>query len=317
VTKPISLPSFWHGRRYYAFSRFLLDNFGQRVFKIAIDAGFTCPNRDGRVGTGGCAYCNPDSFAALDRRPDLSIREQTAFGVEKMKKSYGAKKFLAYFQNYTNTYDTPEKLNQLYQEALEHPDIIGLTIGTRPDCLPEPVLQLLKKLHHQTHLWIELGLQSASDTVLKTINRGHSVDDFQQTALHLHSLGIRVCAHIILGLPGETFNTLADCASLLNRCKIQGIKIHQFQIVAGSQFEKQYKNGQLHCPTLEEFLQMSGYLLQRLSPSISIHRLFGIGNNGLVLAPEWNLRRVELAQIVDNYLEKNNIIQGQLCSSPL
>lgn len=304
-------PEKWRGRRYYAFSRFLMDTFGERIFKVAIDAGFTCPNRDGTVGTGGCAYCNPDSFAAKGRKPDLPIREQVKAGVAKMKKSYGAHKFLAYFQNYTNTYGGRDELRSMYLEALEHPDIVGLTVGTRPDCLEDDVLDLLSELNGRTHLWVELGLQSASDAVLEVINRGHTVDDFEKAALRLRERGINVCAHVIIGLPGDGLDSYAECARLLSRCGVNGVKIHQFQIVAGSRFGEMYEHGELVCPDLPSFLEATAFFLERLSPEMSIHRLFGIGNNGLVLAPDWSYRRVELAKIVEDYLEEQDVLQGR------
>ena len=315
--KAVFPPEFWKGRRYFAFSRYLIERFGERVFKVAVDAGFTCPNRDGTVGIGGCAYCNPDSFAAKGRQPDLPIREQVAAGVEKMKKSYGARKFLAYFQNYTNTYGEADTLRAMYLEALEHPAIVGLTVGTRPDCLAPDVTALLQELNATTHLWVELGLQSGSDTVLESINRGHTVADFEDAAVRLRALGINVCAHVILGLPGDDRDGLASCAALLNRCGVNGVKIHQFQIVAGSRFGDLFEQGMLSAPGLEEFLEMTGFFLERLSPDISIHRLFGIGNNGLVLAPDWQYRRVELARIVEEFLEEKDVLQGRIVREAL
>lgn len=295
--------------RYYPFSRYLRETFGERVFKVVVDGDFTCPNRDGLTGTGGCAYCNPDAFAALGVDPSLSIREQVEDGIRKKAEKYGARKFLVYFQNYSNTYGSTDKLERLYNEAIDHPDIIGLMVGTRPDCLPDDILNLLAAFHRRTHLWVEVGLQSGSDAVLEKINRGHSVADWTDAVARLRRFGIRVCAHIILGLPGDL--PPAETARILNEADVQGVKIHQLQIVEGTPFARHYREGGIDVPDLEAFLAMTGVFLEHLDPKISIHRLYGIGNNNLVIAPDWGYRRVELARIVDRYFEEHGIRQGR------
>jgi len=297
--------------RYYSFGNYLKKIFGERVNKVCVDGGFTCPNRDGFKGRGGCIYCNNDSFKPKGTEPRKSITQQLFEGIEYQKKRYKTKKFIVYFQPFSNTYDRIENLEQLYLEALSHPDVVGLSIGTRPDCINDNILDMLEELAQKTHLWVEYGLQSMHDKTLKFINRGHTVRDFHNTYIKTRKrLGINVCVHIIHGLPFETKDMMLDTVKYLADIKIDGIKIHQLHVVKNTILKKMYLEGQFTLPTLDEYLDLIAKSLELLPPNVVVQRLFGLGPQELLIAPDWNLKKGEFNTLINRYFDKINCYQA-------
>ncbi|HOJ49955.1 MAG TPA: TIGR01212 family radical SAM protein [Spirochaetota bacterium] len=292
--------------RYYSFSSFLKKKFGGSVYKISIDAGFTCPNRDGSKGFGGCYFCNNSSFSGSRTRE--SVKEQIRLGKERLK-SRKPKGFIAYFQSFTNTYANVSVLKKLYCEALEEKDILGISIGTRADCLPEDVLDLLSEISKKTMLWIELGLESIYDTTLKRINRGHTYEEFKNGYYKLRERvrDCYVCFHVIFGLPGENKEMMINTVKEINRLKPDAIKFHQLEIVKNTQFEKEYYEGKIEIMIFQDYLGILGEALKILSPAIIIQRLYNTTNPGYIVAPKENLNK---KQMLDIFLKEKNIIQG-------
>ncbi|MEW5945611.1 MAG: TIGR01212 family radical SAM protein, partial [bacterium] len=245
------------GERYRSFSGFLRERFGERVYKVSIDAGFTCPNRDGTLGVGGCIYCNNTGFSPNTRRDRRPVREQALDGMEYMRRRYRARRFIAYFQAYTNTYAPVERLEALYGEALSLPDVVGLSIGTRPDCVDEKVLNLVESYAGKYHVWLELGLQSARNRTLRFLNRGHTVETFEAAAARAkRRRGIHVCAHVILGLPGETRRDMLASAGVLTRAGVDGAKIHLMHVLGDTPLERMYREGKLATFTMHEYARL-------------------------------------------------------------
>src|SRR5919108_199623 len=227
-------------RRYYAFSRFLKQRFGTKVYRVTVDAGFTCPNVDGTVAVGGCVYCDNRSFSPNRRLPRTPVREQVRRGVAILQERYRADRFLAYFQAATNTYAPVEKLRRLYDEALGHPQIVGLAVGTRPDCVPDPVLDLLEGYARDRYVCLELGLQSVHDRSLDWMNRGHHFDAFLDAVQRCQGRGLDLCIHVILGLPGESTDDMLATADALARLPVQAVKIHNLHVVPDTPLERAY-----------------------------------------------------------------------------
>ena len=295
---------------YNKFSEHLKETFGCRVYKISINAGFTCPNRNGTKGIGGCIYC--DEFGSGNRAYlNLSIPEQIKKGIEELKKKYKAEKFIAYFQAFSNTYASPDKLKKLYDEALQSPDIVGLSIGTRPDCVNKDILAMINEYTEKYYVWIEYGLQSASDETLRKINRGHSVADFINAVKLTKNYDINICAHIILGLPFESKETMLKSADLLNELGIDGVKIHSLYVVKNSGLAELYQKGQFQTMTQEEYVTLAVDYLERLSPSIIIQRLTGETYRDLLIAPDWTLRKNETIKMIEEELKRRNSYQGK------
>ena len=269
------------------FGRAMLARFGERVHKIAIDAGFTCPNRDGSIGRGGCTFCNNVSFSPNGRKP-RPIAEQIESGRQVIRKRTGAKKYLAYFQAYTNTYADTGELSCLYDQALRQPGVIGLDVGTRPDCVPDEVLDLLADYQQQGYeVWLELGLQSAHDATLARVNRGHGFAEYRQAVLKARSRGLQVCTHLILGLPGEsTEHHLASLENVL-ALGVDGLKIHPLHVVKGTQLANEWRRGGYRPMTMEEYVSDVVELVRRTPDSIIFHRLTGTASADILLAPSW------------------------------
>lgn len=296
-------------KRYNTFTRELRSRFGCRVQRVSLDAGFTCPNRDGLVGIGGCSFCGDRGAAAVGVPIELPLAEQLRQSKSYLVKKFKAEKFLAYFQAYSNTYGTVATLRHLYAEALADPDVVGLIIGTRPDCLPDEILDLLAGLHGQTYLWLELGMQTMHDKTLSSINRGHDHACFVDAVERCRERGIRVCAHLILGLPGESREEMLASVLELNRLKVDGIKLHHLHLLKGSRLEEEYRRGQLSLMGREEYVELVCDALELLEPQILVHRLMGDGRSELV-APDWSRRKMEVLNLVDAVLEKRDSRQG-------
>ncbi len=303
-------------KRYSPFSQHLKETFGEKVHKVTIDAGFTCPNRDGSRGTGGCIYCygRRVTQSIVDT---AAIKEQIRQGKEAIKKRYKARKFLAYFQSYTNTYAPAEVLESLYRSALEEEDIVGLTIGTRPDCVDESVLDVIETLAQETYLWVEYGLQSIHHKTLKLINRGHGFSEFLDAVVRTkRRKGIKICVHVILGLPGENQEEMLETAKVLSAFHIDGVKIHSAHVLKGTRLEQMYLNGDYQVLELPEYVDIVCDFLEYLSPEIVIHRLIGDAPKSRYVAPEWCLHKAEALKQIDLELERRNSWQGRRLNTP-
>jgi len=265
----------------------MLTRYGERVHKIAIDAGFTCPNRDGSIGRGGCTFCNNVSFSPNGRKPRL-IAEQIESGRQVIRKRTGAKKYIAYFQAYTNTYADTLELSRLYEQALKEPDVIGLDVGTRPDCVPDEVLDLLADYQQLGYeVWLELGLQSAHDTTLEHVNRGHGFAEYRQAVLKARCRGIKVCTHLILGLPGETTEHHLVSLNKVLELGVDGLKFHPLHVVKGTQLANEWRRGEYQPLTMDEYVSDVVELIKRTPDEVIFHRLTGTASSNILLAPEW------------------------------
>jgi uncharacterized protein len=299
-------------KRYHDLNSYMRQMFGCRVQKISIDAGLNCPNRDGTISTGGCIYCNERGSGTGSFHLGFSITEQLTKGKNFLSKRYKAKKFLAYFQSYSNTYAPIDRLEALYDEALSVEDIVGLSIGTRPDCIDEPILSLLEN-YAKTHLiWIEYGLQSANDHTLKMINRGHDFNCFKHAVELTKGRGIRICAHVILGLPGETGTEMCQTAHLLASLGIDGVKLHLLYIVKGTEMETLYQRGHYQCLTRGEYAELVCDFLEVLPENMIIQRLTGDPHPEELVAPGWALEKSKNLLCIQEALERRNTWQGKL-----
>ena len=297
---------------YRSFSTYLKEEFGCAVYKITLDIGNTCPNRDGRIAYGGCTFCDIDGSGPGRERSQLSVSQQLAEAKGFMTQRYGAKKFIAYFQAYTATYTTPEKLRDLLEEALSVSDIVGLDVATRSDCLPDPIVDELVKYKDRTHFWLELGLQTANDEVLKRVNRGHDVANFVGAAQKMKKLGFRMCAHIILGLPGDDWDHMMKSAGLISDLGFDAVKLHHLHVLKDSPMENQWKKGMIPLLTLDEYARLTVDFLERVPSSMVIQRLAGSSTPGKLLAPMWTLDKAKTIQAIENEFKKRNSFQGKI-----
>uniref|UniRef100_A0A7C3V452 TIGR01212 family radical SAM protein n=1 Tax=Desulfobacca acetoxidans TaxID=60893 RepID=A0A7C3V452_9BACT len=272
---------------YRDLNSYLRERFGHRVQKVTLDAGLTCPNRDGRVGVGGCLYCNCRGSGTGAWGRGLSLRQQLEEGMTRLGRRYGASRFIAYFQSYSNTYGPLETLRTLYYEALAFPEVVGLSIGTRPDCLSPAILDLLAEIARERLLWLELGLQSVHDKTLRLINRGHDAACFTRAVAAAAALGLEVVAHVILGLPGEGPGEMAATARYLAGLPVQGVKIHLLYVVRGSALESLYRSGNYRPLEEGEYINLAADFLELLPPHLVIHRLTGDPHPEELVAPAW------------------------------
>ena len=300
-------------RRYQAFSRFLRRRFGARVYRVTIDAGFTCPNVDGTITTGGCVYCDNRSFSPNRRLPRATVTAQVQRGVELLGRRYSAEQFLAYFQAATNTHAPVEKLRRLYDEALAHPRIVGLAVGTRPDSVPDAVLDLLTEYARTRYVCLELGLQSIHDRSLDWMNRGHHYDAFVDAVGRCMGRGLDLCAHVILGLPGESWDDMLATADALAGLPVQGVKIHNLHVVRRTPLEEMYRAGQARMLEREEYVRLVCDFLERLAPEMVIHRLNGDAPPDYLVAPRWCLDKAGLLREIEGELERRQSWQGKNC----
>jgi len=296
-------------KRYNAFTTELRRIFGCRVQRLSVDAGFTCPNRDGTVATGGCVFCGGNGSGAKGIVRGLSIAEQLELSKAVMVRKFRAQKFLAYFQAYSNTYAPVEQLRALYDEALGVPDVAGMIIGTRSDCLPDDVIDLLADYASKTYLWLELGLQSSVDRTLAAINRGHDTANFIDAVKRCHERGIKVCAHLIFGLPGESKEEMLSTTNLLNQLMVEGIKIHHLYIMKGTMLEELYLKGEVDFMDRDAYIGLVCDFLECLDPRILVMRLMGDGGFNTVY-PHWGAGKFILLNAIDRELERRGTMQG-------
>lgn len=308
---------FPEGKRYNSFVGYFRRKYGERLQKIVLDAGFTCPNRDGKVGRGGCTYCDNAAFHPSYSTAGKNLHQQMDEGIEFHKVRYRTTEhYLAYFQSFSNTYAPLERLKQLYEEALSHPSVVGIVVGTRPDCVDEQKLDYLAELAKEHVVIVEYGIESCYDETLRRINRGHDFDTARRAVEMTAQRGLDVGVHFILGLPGETRQMMLDSCAMINALPIRSVKFHQLQIVKGTRMEQEYAA----CPedferfTLDEYLDFFVDMLERLRPDIFIERFVGEVPPRFVNETPWGLiRNVELLRLLDRRLEERDTWQGRRC----
>lgn len=295
---------------YKLFSSYLKERFGTRVHKISVDAGFGCPNRAGGRSGPGCLFCDPDGSGAVGIERQLSISEQLEQGKEVMTRKYRAGKFMAYFQPFSNTLAPVERLRGLYDEALAVDDVVGLAVGTRPDCLPDEVLDLLAAYHARTYFWLELGLQSRHDRTLAWLRRGHDYATFLASYRGAKARGLRVCVHVILGLPGESRADMLATADALAELQVDGVKLHLLHVLRNTPLGELYAAGKISVLERDEYVALAADVIERLHPETQIHRLTGDGPRDQLLAPLWSLSKWEVLNAIDAELARRGTRQG-------
>lgn len=307
------IPDKWLGKPYYSLDAFCKEKYGYKCYKIALDAGMSCPNRDGTLGSGGCIFCSgggSGEFAACGDSIQSQLEKGLAlFGDKKIGNHY-----IAYFQSYTNTYAPVSRLKALFTEALEHPDVCGISIATRPDCLPEEILSLLSELKErfpQKFIWIELGLQTIHASTANFIRRGYPLSTFSDTAKRLNELGIPYIVHLILGLPGETKDMVYESISYLNQYNPFGVKLQLLHILKGTDLAPLYESGAVQVMEKEEYLDLLIGCMERLSPDIVIHRVTGDGPKDLLLAPTYSLNKRDMLNSLHKEMKIRGSYQGQ------
>ena len=309
-------PCFPEGKRYNSFVGYFKRKYGERLQKIVLDAGFTCPNRDGSVGRGGCTYCDNAAFHPSYSTPGKSLHRQLDEGIEFHKVRYRTTEhYLAYFQSFSNTYAPLERLRELYEDALSHPDVVGIVVGTRPDCVDEAKLDYLAELSRKHVVILELGIESCYDTTLQRINRGHDFQTACKAVRMAADRGLDVGVHFILGLPGETRQMMLDSCALINDLPVRSVKFHQLQIVKGTRMETEYAESPQDFErfTLDEYLDFFADMLERLRPDLYIERFVGEVPPRFVNETPWGLiRNVELLRLLDRKLEERDTWQGRL-----
>jgi hypothetical protein len=306
----LAKPDFWkNSKNYYDLKSYWRNLFGCNVHKLQIDAGFTCPNRDGLVATGGCIYCDSRGSKLRQRGNLPLVTEQIASGKKYYKPQ--ASKFIAYFQTFTNTYASVEKLRKIFDEALSQEDVIGLSIGTRPDCLGPDVIELLSGYAKKYHIWVELGLQSVHDKTLQFINRGHNFQQFLDAVNALAGSGLNICVHIIIGLPGESDEDVLTTARTLAALPLQGIKIHSLLALEGTALGEMYKKGTVSMMSKEKYVALVADILEILPTEMVIQRLTADGYRNIFLAPDWAMNKLDVLNSINKELERRNTFQGR------
>ncbi len=297
-------------KRYYDLNSYFKSIYGERVHKIAVDAGFDCPNRDGTLSTGGCIYCNAKGSGTGALEKGLSITRQLIASKRYVVKRFKAKKYLAYFQSFTNTYAPVETLRSLYEEALAVEGVIGLSIGTRPDCVNEPILDLVEGFAKDNMIWIEYGLQSIHDKTLCLINRGHDFKCFEQAVAATKGRSIHICAHVILGLPGETRSDMLETANAIARMNIDGVKLHLLYVVKDTPLEALYRKGSFECLTQEEYVEIACDFIERLPENMVIQRVTSEPHLRELVSPLWSLDKRGTMDMIKQMLETRDTWQG-------
>lgn len=300
-------------KRYREFGDFLRERFPFKAQKIAINAGFTCPNRDGSKGRGGCTYCNNQTFNPSYCQTDKSVTDQLAEGVRFFSRKYPEMRYLAYFQAYTSTYGEQERLERLYEEALGYPGVVGLVIGTRPDCMPDSLLDYLTRLSERALVLVEYGVESTLDRTLRRINRGHDFAEAEEAIRRTAARGIAVGAHLILGLPGESRDEILGHADRLSELPLTTLKLHQLQLIRHTrmalEFERQPED--FHLFTVDEYIDLVIDFIERLDPAIALERFVSQSPKELLIAPDWGLKNYEFTARVNRRLAERDSWQGK------
>jgi len=298
-------------KAFRLYSTYLKQRFGGRVHKISIDAGFGCPNRVGGRNAHGCLFCDPGGSGAVGIERNEPIAVQIERAKEIMSRKYRAKYFIAYFQPFSNTFAPVEVLRDCYDQALAVDDVVGLAVGTRPDCLPPEVLDLLAAYHRQTYFWLELGLQTIHNRSLDFLRRGHDYQCFLEAYQQAKERGLRVCVHLILGLPGESREEMLATAEEMARLQIDGVKLHLLHVLEGTPLGELYQQGQIEMFELQEYVELAVDVIERLHPQTLIQRLTGDGPRHILLAPLWSMNKWEVLNAIDAELERRGSVQGE------
>lgn len=303
----------WGDKPYHSLDYELKRQFGQKIYKVSLDGGMSCPNRDGTVGTGGCTFCSQGGSGefAVGRTGYPDVWEQIEQAKTRVhRKISGEGKYIAYFQSYTNTYAPVDYLRTLFERAITHPDIVALSVGTRPDCLGDEVVALLKKLNRQKPVWVELGLQTIHEKTAERIHRGYRLEVFEDAYRRLKEAGLTVVVHVILGLPGETKEEMLETVDYLGKIPVDGIKLQLLHILKGSQMAAEYEKNPFSLMELEEYLDLILTCVARLPQSVVIHRLSGDGAKALLIGPAWSANKKLVLNRMMQKFRENGIFQG-------
>ena len=306
------IPTHQSSRLYYPFSQYLRERYPFRVQKIPLAAGFTCPNIDGTVGYGGCIYCNNLSFSPNAGRPGVSIVQQIEKGIEFYRHRTGAQKFIAYFQTHTNTYAPLDLLRSLYDLAFSYPDVIGLSVGTRPDCVSKDCLDLLQGYTDRGEIWVEYGVESSHDTTLRLLNRCHDFAAVKDAIQRTQGRDLKICAHVILGLPGEDREMMMETARCLAQLGVDGVKIHHLYVSKNTRLEKMYYAGEVKLLSLEEYLPLVAEFLEWLPSTVVIQRLLGELAGDYIVAPQWGRGKKAILHALEQKMRDQGQYQGRL-----
>lgn len=297
-------------KRYHTWNYYLRNTFGQKVFKVSINAGFTCPNIDGKISSGGCTYCSKDGSGDFAGNPKDNLIKQFDDITKMMHKKWASAKYIGYFQAFTNTYAPLDVLKEKYETILKLDDVIGLSISTRPDCLPNDVVDYLGELNQKTNLWVELGLQTIHDNTSKTINRGHDYEEFVKGVEKLKAKNIKVIVHIINGLPGEDYGMMIETAKAVAKMGVDGIKIHLLHVIKDTPMEKMLEKNMMSLMTQDEYIKLVCDQLEILPETMIVHRLTGDGKRDELVGPLWSLKKWEVLNSINAELNKRNSYQG-------
>lgn len=300
----------WGDKRYKSLNYFLREKFGEKVFKISLDAGFSCPNRDGTISHGGCIFCSERGSGDFAGERCFSITKQFHDIKDMMNKKWKQGKYIAYFQAYTNTYAPIEVLRKKYNEAIEQEGVVAIAIATRPDCLGDEVLDLLEEINNKVYLWVELGLQTYKDSTAKLINRGYNLEVFEKTIEKLHKRNIAVVVHTIFGLPEESEEDMINTVKYISKLPIQGVKFHLLHLMEDTPMVNLYKKGRLKFMTREQYINLICKAITLLPQNIVIHRLTGDAPRDILIGPMWSLNKWEILNAIDNCLKDNHWYQG-------
>lgn len=301
----------WGEKRYYSLDYYLKNTFGEKVYKIALDGGMTCPNRDGTVGSGGCIFCSSKGSGDFAGDSRCSVGEQIRRGKKDLQEKRPVHSYIAYFQAFTNTYGPVDYLEKIFLEALSDPDVKVLSIATRPDCLGPDILNLLERLSRIKPVWVELGLQTIHPVTARLIRRGYELNVFEEAVENLRRIGITVIVHVILFLPGETDLMMFETLNYLNKKDIQGIKLQLLHVLEGTDLADLYRSSSFYLPDMENYIIFLGKCISRIRPDIVIHRLTGDGPKDLLIAPLWTGAKRTVLNCLNRYLKENDIWQGK------
>lgn len=302
----------WNGKRYNTLNGFLREKFdGQKTYKISLDGGFTCPNRDGKVARGGCTFCSSSGSGDFAGNRVLSITKQFHDVKDMMQKKWKDGKYIAYFQAYTNTYAPVEELRRKYDEALKDEKVVALAIATRPDCIGQEVLDLLDEYNKKLYTWVELGLQTSKDETAVRINRGYMRDTFTKSVEELAAKGIDVVAHVIFGLPGETKEDMLNTVRYVSSLPIKGIKLHLLHVMENTAMAKELESGEFKLLEMDEYIDIITEAIAMLPQDIVIHRLTGDAPRDLLIGPKWSLKKWEVLNAIDDALKERDLYQGK------
>lgn len=305
-------PRLWGNKRYHNLNFHLRDKFGEKIFKIPLDAGFTCPNRDGKLALGGCLFCGSKGSGDFTAGSYFSLQEQFIKGKNMMHKKWSSGKYIAYFQAFTNTYAPIDKLREIYTSLLNEPDLVGIAIATRPDCLEKEVLDLLQEINEKLYLWVEVGLQTRHERTSKLLNMHYDYKCFLDSIHQLKARNIESCAHMILGLPGETRGDMIATGELLAKTPVKGVKIHLLHLMKNTALEKLYTDNTLQILSMDEYVNLVVDILEILPDNKVMHRLTGDSPRDILIKPKWSLKKWEVLNAIDQCLIERQTWQGRL-----